>query len=137
MGSGSYPYVKNSVLLDFSKEMLKSAGKAYKHKVLYDLDNETLPFKSESFNSITAVFIINYIKNPEYVLKEAKRVLNKKGKIIIVQSSKPIAYFYKIKQKKSWSAKEIEKILKQLKFKTKIIKKKINNTELVFIEGGR
>src|SRR3989344_5215497 len=45
LGSGSYPYLENSVLIDFSEEMLKEAKNA-KKKVLWDI-NKSLPFEKE------------------------------------------------------------------------------------------
>ena len=135
LGCGSYPYVNNSVLIDFSEEMLKAAPPRFKNKVLFDLNDKNLPFRSFSFDSATMVFIINYIKDLKYLLREVKRVVKENGKIMIVQSAKPIAAFYRMKEKKSWKPEDVEKILKTLKLKTNTYTHTIGRTQLIFIEG--
>lgn len=43
IGSGSFPYIKNSILLDYSKEMLNKAPKKYK-RILFNLNsNKKIP----------------------------------------------------------------------------------------------
>ena len=135
LGCGSFPYVRNSVLLDFSEEMLKSAGNSFKNKVVYDLNNSTLPFRSFSFDSVTMVFVANYIKDLKYLLTEVKRVLKQGGKTIIVQSAEPIAEFYRMKESKAWKPKDIEKIMKSLKFNTEVYETSIGRTNLIFFKG--
>ena len=133
LGSGSYHYVKNSVLLDYSQEMLNKSNNS--KKVLFNLNKGKMPFKNNSFNSITAVFLINYIKDLNFLLKDAKRILKKNGKIIIVQSANPIAKLYRIKQKKSWKKEDVEKLMKRFKFKTNIHENITGKTRLIFFEG--
>jgi len=137
LGSGSYPYVRKSVLLDYSEKMLEQVIVKFKKKVVHDIQKIPWPFKKNTFDSISAVFIINYLKNLKKVFKEAKRVLKTKGKLIIVQSAKPLGEFYRIKEAKEYKPDDIAKILKQLGFKTKVEKKKTKRTSLVFIEGRK
>ena len=99
LGSGAYPYLEESVLLDYSEEMLRAAVK-YKKKVLYDINKGKLPFKKNEFDSITMVFVINYLDNPKQVFKETKRILKTNGKLIIIQSAKSLNYLSKIVEKK-------------------------------------
>lgn len=135
LGSGSYPYIKESVLLDYSEKMLEQVAIKYKKKIIHDIQEIPWPFKNNSFDSITAVFIINYLKNLRQVFKEAKRVLKPKGKIIIIQSAKPLGEFYRTIESKQYKPEEIIKALKQNKFMTTLKEKKIKRTSLVFIEG--
>lgn len=135
LGSGSHPYIKNTILLDFSEEMLKNSSKERKDKICFNLNTKPFPFALNSFDSVTAVFVINYLKNLKDVLKEIKRILKPKGKLIIVQSAKPVSELYRIKEKKLWKSEDVEKLLKKLKFKTKIKNKKISKTSLVFISA--
>ena len=62
-------------------------------------------------DNITAVFIVDYLDNLRNALKEAKRVLKKNGKLIIINSKKPISSFYQIQEKKFWKANELKKLL--------------------------
>ena len=135
LGCGSYPYVKDSVLVDFSEEMLRSAGPKYKNKVLSDLNSGDLAFRSCAFDSVTMVFVINYIKNLGPLLKEAERVLKEDGKLIIVQSAKQIAEFYRMKEEASWKPDDAERMMKNLGFKTNVYEHLIGRTRLIFFEG--
>ena len=135
IGSGSCSYVKNSAVIDYSEEMLKlnKSGK----KILFNLNNGKLPLNNNSFDSATLVFLINYIKELKPLLKDVKRILKKKGKIIIVQSAKPTAGLYEIKQERFWKPEDVEKIMKSLKLKTNIYENAVKRTKLIFIEGAK
>jgi len=133
LGSGNYPYIENSILIDYSKEMLKIVRKA-KKKIVYDI-NKKLPFNSNHFDSVTAVFIVDYLKDLKKVLKDVKRVLKKNGKLVIVNSKNQINELYHMQEKKTWKAIELKNILVSLGFKVKIDTKKIDNKELFFIEA--
>lgn len=137
LASGSYPYIKDSVLLDYSKKMLENVTVKYRKKVIHDLQKIPWPFKSNTFDSITAVFIIDYLKNLKQVFKEARRILKTKGKLIIVQSAKPLGEFYKTKLVKEYKPDEIVKLLKQAGFRAKQESKRVKNTYLVFIEARK
>ncbi len=137
LGSGSYAYVKESVLLDYSEKMLEMVVVKFKKKVVHDIQKIPWPFKKNTFDSISAVFIINYLKNLKKVFKEAKRILKPKGKLIIVQSAKQLGEFYRTKEVKEYKPEEIKKILEQMGFKTKVEEKKTKRTSLMFIEGRK
>lgn len=135
LGSGSCPYISRSTILDFSKDMLANAPKGHK-KIFSDLNKE-LPFKNSSFDSASVVFVVDYLKNLNKTLKEIRRILKKQGKLIIIQSKRPISDYYHKHEKKFWKASELNKLLKLNNFKTKINEFKIQNNELVLIEAKR
>ncbi|MEE9525219.1 MAG: class I SAM-dependent methyltransferase [Candidatus Woesearchaeota archaeon] len=131
LGSGSHPYVGSSVLVDFSSEMLKKAKG--KKKIVLNLDQGKLPFNKNAFDSVTMVFIVDYLKNLPNLFKEVKRVLKKNGKLIIVNTKNPNKDFYRKYQVKHYNAKELKKLLKE--FDAKIEEFKVEKHILVFIEG--
>jgi len=132
LGAGSYCYADNTVALDISQEMLKE-NKA-KKKVVHDLEEKKLPFKDASFDSVTLIFVVDYIKNLRNVLREVKRVLKNKGRMIIVQSKKPVDDFYRIQEKKHMKEKDLKKLL-PLGMKTRVTEKKIGKKEFLFFEA--
>ncbi len=131
LGSGCYPYVKNSVLVDFSEEMLRKAEGC--RKVCLDLNKGELPFSDNSFDSVTIVFVVDYLKNLFGLFKEVKRVLKSKGKLIIVNSKKPIADFYRKQEIKHYSSDDLKKILKGFDVETE--KKKVDDMVLLFVNS--
>ncbi|MBR9692152.1 class I SAM-dependent methyltransferase [Candidatus Woesearchaeota archaeon] len=133
LGCGSYPYVEDSVLLDFSSEMLKSAKGS--KKVVHDLEEKKLPFKDDSFDSVTMVFVADYIKNLRNLFQEIRRVLNKDGRLMIVQSKKPIDDFYRMHEKKHLVGVDLKKILAN--FGVDVEEKKVGNRVLVFVEAKK
>ena len=92
-------------------------------------------YLTNSFDNITAVFIVNYLTNLKITLKELKRILKKNGKLIIVNSKKPVIRLYKTQEKKFWQPNELKKLLISLNFKVTAEEKRINNTKLIFIEA--
>ena len=110
LGSGSYPYIKDSVLVDYSEKMLEQVIVKCKKKVIHNIQKIPWPFKDNQFDSITAVFILNYLKNLMHVFKEARRVLKPMGKLIIVQSAKQLGEFYRLAEAKSYKPEEIIKL---------------------------
>ena len=50
-------------------------------------DAENLPFSSNSFDSIVSLEVVYYLNNPESFIKEARRVLKKKGNLIIIMAN--------------------------------------------------
>ena len=132
LGAGSYCYADNSVALDISKEMLKE-NKA-KKKVVHDLEEKKLPFKDATFDSATLIFVVDYITNLRNVFREVKRVLKNNGKMIIVQSKKPVDDFYRIQEKKHMKEKDLKKLL-PIGMKTRVTEKKLENKEFLFFEA--
>lgn len=62
---------------------------------------EMLPFRDETFGSVFIIFTLCFVQNPLAVLKEAERVLKKKGSIIIgfIPKGSPLGTFYEEKKK--------------------------------------
>ena len=114
LGSGSYPYVK-STLVDFSPTMLKYVPKSYK-KVVADL-NLDLPFKDNSFDAVIVVFLLDYLKNPSSLIKEMQRILRKGGKFYIVQGKTPLKNYYRM-HSKHVGERKLKKLLSNIDFST-------------------
>ena len=134
LGSGSYSYVENSVVADFSDEMLLLNDA--QHKVRTDLE-KPLPFASGSFDSITMVFVASYIKNLDQLLNESKRVLAHGGKLVIVQPSNPVIPLHKMHYKNNYGDPELGMLLKRHGFSTHITRKKADTRELIFITAEK
>ena len=131
LGAGCCPYLKDLTLIDISDEMLKQAQG--KKKIRLDLDKEKLPFKDQSFDTIIMSFILDYLKSPRKVIKEAKRVLKNKGNLLIIQSKIPVDDFYRMQEKKHIDKKMLNKLLKNSDL---IIEEKIiNNKAILFAEA--
>ncbi|MCF7806794.1 MAG: bifunctional demethylmenaquinone methyltransferase/2-methoxy-6-polyprenyl-1,4-benzoquinol methylase UbiE [Simkaniaceae bacterium] len=87
--------------LDLSTEMLKVATKkASKHPEGYRTSFETadaqhLPSSAASTDLITMSFGIRNIENPSLCLKEMHRVLNAKGKVLILEFSMPTSFLFR------------------------------------------
>ena len=121
IGSGSYAYVKNSVFLDLSFKMLKEIdGK----KVLCKF-KDRLPFKDNVFDSVTMIFVLNYLENLGLVFNEIKRVLKPKGKLVIVQPKCSTDDLYKFQEKKHYSVDDIKGYLDADCYEKKIDNKKV------------
>lgn len=73
IGCGENKIVPNAIGLD-----------VYPYKGVNKIGNaEKLPFKNESFDTVTMLEVIEHLKNPERALKEIHRVLKKGGQVII------------------------------------------------------
>jgi len=57
-------------------------------------DTSSLPFKNDKFDTITFIACLNHIPNRIEVLKEAKRILKKDGKIIVTNLTPAISYIW-------------------------------------------
>ena len=86
---------------------------------------ERLPFKNATFDYVAIIITLCFVKSAQKVLKEARRVLKKKGKIIIgiVDKDSFLGRFYQkkrsvfYKQANFFSVKEVISLLKPLGFK--------------------
>ncbi len=87
LGCGAYSYLR-STGFDLSEKMLRFNEKCTK-KVKGDLEKE-LPFAANSFDSATAVFVLNYIQNYRLLLNEICRILTPKGIFVAILYSKKI-----------------------------------------------
>ncbi|MBL7156569.1 MAG: class I SAM-dependent methyltransferase [Candidatus Omnitrophica bacterium] len=108
--------------IDPSKKMLGIAGKR-EIRIKSGL-GEKVPFKNSEFDFVTIIITLCFVKNPEQVLREAKRVLRKNGKIIIgiIDKNSFLGKFYRIKKsvfyKKAnfFGIKEITEMLTKIRF---------------------
>lgn len=134
LGSGNYPYVKNSVIVDFSKKMLDSAPENLE-KHCINLDGGKLPFENSTFDSCTMAFLTNYINDIDNLLSEAKRVLKKKGKLLIINYKGFTSELYAQREKNHLLAEDLIEILEKHGFKASSKIKRFGNLEIVFVFG--
>jgi ubiquinone/menaquinone biosynthesis C-methylase UbiE len=111
--------------IDPSEKMLKIAQKrGIKTFLGY---GEKLPFNDEEFDFVAIIITICFVKNPENVIKEAKRVLKIGGKLIIgiIDKNSRLGQFYLEKKKQGhlfykyanfYSVDEIVKMLEKYGF---------------------
>ncbi|MEW6088185.1 MAG: class I SAM-dependent methyltransferase [bacterium] len=110
--------------IDPSERMLETAKqRGINVRAAY---GEKLPFENSTFNYVAIIITLCFVKNPQKVLKEAKRVLKKGGKIIIgiVDKDSFLGKFYESKKKESkfykhanfYSVGQVLDWLKKLKF---------------------
>ncbi|MEK6938024.1 MAG: class I SAM-dependent methyltransferase [Nanoarchaeota archaeon] len=117
LGCGSYSYLY-SVGLDLSPKMLDFNDNLSK-KVVGDIEKK-LPFKNQGFDSVTAVFVLNYVKNLSLLLKEVARVLKSKGKFVAVLYSKELNDWQRQKEVHHFPVKEWKEILEKARFKVSV-----------------
>jgi 2-polyprenyl-3-methyl-5-hydroxy-6-metoxy-1,4-benzoquinol methylase len=94
------PFIENKSVLDFGSGnggFLQNAKKTAKNIAGVELEKAVIPFYKEqnlplycnideietSFDVITSFHVIEHIKNPHTILKQLKKHLNDKGKLII------------------------------------------------------
>jgi SAM-dependent methyltransferase len=68
--------------VDIDKDRLRSVKGIAKVTRKVDLEQDKIPFKDESFDTIIACEIIEHLKNPLNLLSEAKRLLKRGGLFI-------------------------------------------------------
>jgi SAM-dependent methyltransferase len=107
VGCGSYSYIK-SVGVDFSSKMLQFNDNCIE-KIEYDLE-KGLPSLS-GFDSVTAVFVLNYIRNLEVLLGSIKDVLVKGGVFVCVLYGKELNSWQKQKEVNSYDFDEWKGVL--------------------------
>ncbi|ACV24133.1 class I SAM-dependent methyltransferase [Methanocaldococcus fervens] len=149
VGTGRFAMPFNiKIGVDISKEMAKIAEKRGIKVVI--AKGEELPFKDEEFDFILINTVLEFAENPKKMLKEAKRVLKKGGKIIIgiIDRDSFLGKIYEEKKHKSkfykdakfLSAKEVIEMLKELGFKnikaTQTIFKEFNKIDKVEVKDG-
>ena len=81
-------------MIDIGKEKIKRKGLENIIK-LQIADSEKLPFKTNSFDAITAGFGVRNFENLDKGLKEMYRVLNHNGMIVILEPSSPKIFPFK------------------------------------------
>jgi len=131
IGCGSVCYIPGSVCIDVSHDMLmynESGARAQARA-------ELLCCKSDVFDSVTLVFVANYLPDLVKVAYELRRVLKREGKVVCVLSAKPIHRLHRLVETKSFSVDKLVYALNRVGLKTKKEKKVVGNTELFFVEG--
>jgi ubiquinone/menaquinone biosynthesis C-methylase UbiE len=112
--------------IDPSKKMLEIAKK--RGIKTFVGEGENLPFTDNEFDYVLIVITICFVKKPEKVISEARRVLKNNGKLIIgiVDKNSHLGKFYQEKKRQGhrfykfanfFSAKEIIKLLEKYNFK--------------------
>lgn len=107
LGCGSYSYLP-SIGLDISKKML-DFNDSCREKIVGDLE-QPLPIKSK-FDSVTAIFVLNYIQHYQQLLDEITRVLRPEGVFVMVLSNKSINDWQKQKEINNFSKEKWLEIL--------------------------
>lgn len=69
--------------VDINDYAINKAVKKYSGVEFLKADIEKLPFEKESFDLVYSVFVLEHVRQPEELLKEAVRVLKKGGTLII------------------------------------------------------
>lgn len=108
VGCGAYSYVK-SVGFDFSSKMLQFNSQC-SEKVVGDLE-EGLPDSLGNFDSVTAVFVLNYLVELEIALNAIKKVLVYGGEFVVVLSGSGLNEWQKQKQVNDFSFDEWKEVL--------------------------
>lgn len=127
LGCGSYSYLP-SVGFDLSEMMLKLNDNC-QEKVVGDLE-KPLPFPDDKFDSVTAVFVFNYVGNYQRLLIEIKRVLKEKGIFLMILSSKKINDWQRQKEINEFSLLRWKRILQKSGFKVDCFEK----ADLLFLK---
>ncbi|MBT6774315.1 class I SAM-dependent methyltransferase [Candidatus Woesearchaeota archaeon] len=111
LGCGSYSYIK-SVGFDFSEKMLQFNDNCVE-KVLGSLEKK-LPFDEVGFDSVTAIFVFNYINHYKSLLLEVRRVLKQNGHFVMVLGN--VNDWQKQKEINSFNIDEWKEVLKKVGF---------------------
>lgn len=74
---------KGAVGIDDNEFAIKEGKKRYPQLNLIKGDIEKLPFSDEEFNFVYSAFVLEHLREPEKALKEAIRVLVKKGTLFL------------------------------------------------------
>ena len=114
LGCGSYSYM-SSVGFDISEKMLIFNENCFE-KIVGDLEKR-LPFEGDSFNSITAIFVLNYVRNYQQLLQEIKRIIQINGVFMFVLYSKEINSWQRRKEVNLFSEERWKEILTMNGFK--------------------
>lgn len=116
LGCGSYSYIK-SVGFDISEKMLLFND--HLTKMMIGNLEDKFPIQDNSFDSVTAIFVMNYIRNYPQMLFEISRVLKPKGQFVAVLSSRKINDWQRQKEVNDFSAKEWVSVFERAGFLVK------------------
>ncbi len=128
IGCGAFSYVK-SVGFDVAEKMLQFNSQC-DEKVVGDL-NSQLSFGDSSFDSVTAVFVLNYVENLDGLLSEVQRVLRVGGKFMAVLYSGQVNDWQRQKEVRHLMLSEWREVLEGSGFKVRVWEKE----GLWFLEG--
>ena len=117
IGCGAFSYVK-SVGFDVAEKMLQFNSNL-SEKVVGDL-NSRLPFGNGSFDSVTAVFVLNYVENLNLLLLEVKRVLREGGKLMVVLYSGQVNSWQRQKEVRHLNLEEWREVLEKSGFRVRV-----------------
>lgn len=103
--------------IDSDKEAIDFARKNYGNQVIFKLGMaENLEFKDNQFDLVCAFEVIEHLRNPKLMLKEARRILKKHGLFIISSPNRLFSSSVEKKlskyHQKEYSYEEFLKILK-------------------------
>ncbi|MBS3123499.1 class I SAM-dependent methyltransferase [Candidatus Woesearchaeota archaeon] len=120
LGCGAYSYLP-STGFDFSEKMLLFNENCHQ-KVQGDLE-KNLPFRDKEFSSITAIFILNYIKNIDQLLVEINRILKNKGYFVAILSDREISSWPAQKVVNKLNIQQWKNLIQNKGFDVNIVKK--------------
>ena len=118
IGCGAYSYIKSSIGFDSSPKMLQFNDQC-SEKIVGSLE-EKLPFRKSEFDSVTAIFVLNYIKNYRTLFCEIKRILANDGFFVMVLGSQGVNEWQKQKEVNTSSSDEWVDELKKAGFTVKL-----------------
>jgi ubiquinone/menaquinone biosynthesis C-methylase UbiE len=121
LGCGAYSYIP-SVGFDFSEKMLQFNDNCTE-KVIGDLEKK-FHLKSNTFDSVTAIFVLNYIQNCQQLLSEVRRVMKNNGYFVMVIAEKNVNQWHKQKEINNYSFSEWTSFLEKNGFIVKSYIKK-------------
>ncbi len=132
IGSGLVNYFSgmpvNVTALDASIENLERNphNRRVKADVNEVIRGKKLPFKANSFDTISMFFFENYLVDSEKTFRDVSRILKKGGRFIIVGS--PQAGF-ETEQKRSFDSKRISQLLQRTGFNVRLIRHRDENID--------
>ena len=128
LGCGAYSYLP-STGFDLSEKMLQFNEQCYE-KVIGDVE-KSLPFADGSFDSVTAIFLLNYVVDYQQLLTELYRVLKNEGYAVVVLSLKKINDWQRQKEVHSFSSDMLAEQMVLAGFQVHAQKKE----DLLFVKG--
>lgn len=113
LGCGAYSYVP-SAGFDISEKMLLLNDNCIE-KIQGSLE-EVLPFLDNHFDSVTAVFVLNYVQSYSQLLQEIRRILREKGIFMMILSAHRINGWQRQKEVNSFPSQQWVSFLEKAGF---------------------
>lgn len=120
LGCGAFSYVK-SVGFDISPKMLDFNDRC-EEKIVGSVE-EPLPFPDNSFDSCTAIFLLNYVNNYHQLFSEIHRLI--KHEFVMVLSSSPVNEWQRQKEVTTLTLDQWKNILERFFSVTVVEKEKL------------